>query len=96
MARGDRGGDTNYISVLYMNNLLSFDTIVLEVPSDNDYQKIISVLEKSDSIKVYGIGQASQSFKTATGGENLIPVVKILRLDCQICSSGSTGTIFRK
>lgn len=96
LARGDRGGDTNYVSVLGANNPFSFEIIMLEISNDNDYQKIVSALNKLDSIRVYGVGQASQSFDTATGGKSLIPVIKILRLDCQICSSGVTTTIFKK
>ena len=90
LAAGDRGGDSNYILVIDARNPLSFSYVALQIADPTNYQKATASVNKGDIVSVYGVGEKSGSFTSATGGSHLIPVVKVLRLD------GKEGIIFSK
>ena len=103
LAKGDRGGDADYIEVTPTDSDLGLVTntphVVLEIDSA-DYQQAASVLSSRQVIEAYGTLQSSQTFINASGGVDTIPVVQVLRLDkCGdntfFCPAGTpTQTIF--
>jgi hypothetical protein len=71
---GGRGGSSNYIQAL--NTKGPVEEIMINIPSNSDYQSIVSQLHKGDALLVYGIGMPSQSFATDGVDITTYPVLK--------------------
>jgi peptidoglycan hydrolase-like protein with peptidoglycan-binding domain len=99
LARGDRGGDTNLIEVMAMDNTIIGTKVGLEVDNDPSYQLATESLNKLDAVVAYGTIGTSETFYTSAGGVSVLPTLQIVRLDkCGsqlLCSQSNTPqTIF--
>jgi len=98
LAKGARGGITNYLEI--MNS--SGDRIELEVDSQADYQNVVYWLTKGDTVNVYGVGGQSKQF-TSTGPygsyDTSVPVIVAQRINrCKqyACSDGVMTLVFSR
>ena len=94
-AAGYTGGSSNYIGIADPN-ARSFDTVMLKISNNADYQKAVSALQYEDLIAIYGTGAPSESI-TMGGQEALVPVINVIRLDvigaCGGSGCGESGSV---
>jgi len=82
LAAGDRGGDTNYISVISSDPSTPGQQFMLEIDSSINYQKVVSSVNKLNAVIAYGTIEKTTSFtKYSTNGTVIVPVININRLD---------------
>jgi len=104
MAAGDRGVENNYIEITDVSTTASVppDKMMILVPDDSDYTKIVYDLKKGDMIDVWGIGTPSQQFHTVGSSDSSSsyePVISVQRIDrCRStsCATGNTIVVFMK
>ena len=86
LASGDRGGDTNYISIISSDPAAPSQQFMLEIDSSANYQKVVSSVNKLNAVIAYGTIEKTTAFtKYSTNGTIIVPVVNIARLDA--CTS---------
>jgi hypothetical protein len=94
-ASGDAGGSSNYIGIADPN-ARSFNTVMLNISSNANYQKAVSALQYEDLISAYGTSAPSENI-TVAGQQELVPVINVTRLDvigaCGGSGCGESGSV---
>lgn len=95
LAKGDRGGSSNYILIGDQSGETIMGVLV-KINDDLNYQKVIKALHKNDLVNTYGYGLNSEYF-TINGQSLLVPVINAVRLDSAgYCGlSGCTGDAYQ-
>jgi hypothetical protein len=103
LGAGDRGVANNYIEITDAHSSsLTPDKMMVQFDNADDYSKAIYSLNKGDLVNVYGVGMASQQFRSVGSSDSSSsyePVIRLQRIDKCLgtsCAYGNTSYVFSK